>query len=42
LLATISVEVASALEILSLGRDRTFQQQVLTETKKLLIAYLQT
>ncbi len=41
LLATISVEVASALEILSLTRDRTFQQQVLTETKKLLIAYLQ-
>lgn len=41
LLATVSVEVASALEILSLTRDRHFQHQVLNETKKLLIAYLQ-
>lgn len=41
LLAAVSVEVASALEILSLTRDRNFQQQVLTETKKLLIGYLQ-
>ncbi|MBD2258211.1 TetR/AcrR family transcriptional regulator [Pseudanabaena sp. FACHB-2040] len=40
LLAAVCVEVASALEILSLTRDRTFQQQVLGETKKLLIAYL--
>lgn len=40
LLATVSVEVASALEILSLTRDRTFQQQILTATKELLIAYL--
>lgn len=41
LLATVSVEVASALEILSLTRDSHFQHQVLTETKKLLISYLQ-
>jgi AcrR family transcriptional regulator len=41
LIATISVEVACALDILALSRDRTFQHQVLTETKKLLIAYLQ-
>jgi AcrR family transcriptional regulator len=41
LLATVSVEVASTLEILSLTRDRQFQNQVLRETKKLLIAYLQ-
>lgn len=41
LLATISVEVASALDILALSRDRTFQHRVLAETKKLLIAYLQ-
>jgi len=40
LLATVSVEVASALEILSLTRDSNFQHQVLTETKKLLISYL--
>lgn len=40
LIATISVEVASALDILALSRDRAFQCQVLTETKKLLIAYL--
>ncbi|MBD2773930.1 TetR/AcrR family transcriptional regulator [Iningainema tapete] len=40
LLATVSVEVASAMEILSLTRDHHFQHQVLTETKKLLIAYL--
>lgn len=40
LIATISVEVASVLEILSLTRDRSFRQQVLRETKKLLIAYL--
>jgi AcrR family transcriptional regulator len=41
LIATVSVEVACALDILALSRDRTFQHQVLTETKKLLIAYLQ-
>jgi AcrR family transcriptional regulator len=41
LIATISVEVACALDILALSRDRSFQYQVLTETKKLLIAYLQ-
>jgi AcrR family transcriptional regulator len=41
LIATISVEVASTLDILALSGDGTFQQQVLTETKKLLIAYLQ-
>lgn len=40
LIATVSVEVASVLEILSLTRDRSFRQQVLVETKKLLIAYL--
>lgn len=40
LIATVSVEVASVLEILSLTRDRGFRQQVLVETKKLLIAYL--
>lgn len=40
LLATISVEVASTLDLLALSGDRTFQQQVLAETKKLLIAYL--
>lgn len=40
LLATISVEVASALDILALSRDLVFQHQVLAETKKLLIAYL--
>jgi AcrR family transcriptional regulator len=40
LLATISVEVASMLEIFSLSGDRTFQHQVLTETKKLLVVYL--
>jgi AcrR family transcriptional regulator len=40
LLATISVEVASLLEIFSLSGDRTFQHQVLTETKKLLVVYL--
>jgi AcrR family transcriptional regulator len=41
LIATVSVEVACALDILALSRDRAFQHQVLTETKKLLIAYLQ-
>jgi AcrR family transcriptional regulator len=40
LLATISVEVASMLEMLSLSGDRTFQHQVLNETKKLLVVYL--
>ncbi len=40
LIATISVEVACALDILAVSRDRTFQNQVLGETKKLLIAYL--
>ena len=40
LLATISVEVASTLDMLALSGDRNFQHQVLTETKKLLIAYL--
>ena len=41
LIATISVEVACTLDILALSGDRSFQYQVLTETKKLLIAYLQ-
>lgn len=41
LLAVVSVEVASALEILSLTGDRSFQQQILKETKQLLIAYLE-
>jgi AcrR family transcriptional regulator len=41
LIATVSVEVACALDMLALSRDRIFQHQVLTETKKLLIAYLQ-
>ncbi|BAY50689.1 TetR family transcriptional regulator protein (plasmid) [Scytonema sp. HK-05] len=41
LIATISVEVACTLDILALSRDRTFQNRVLAETKKLLIAYLQ-
>jgi AcrR family transcriptional regulator len=40
LLATISVEVASMLEIFSLSGDRTFQHKVLTETKKILVVYL--
>lgn len=40
LIATITVEVASVLDILALSRDRAFQHQVLVETKKLLIAYL--
>jgi AcrR family transcriptional regulator len=40
LAAAVSVEVASVLEILSLRSDRNFRQQVLVETKKLLIAYL--
>jgi AcrR family transcriptional regulator len=40
LIATISVEVACALDLLAVSRDRTFQHQVLGETKKLLIAYL--
>jgi AcrR family transcriptional regulator len=40
LLATISVEVASTLDMLALSGDRTFQYQVLAETKKLLIVYL--
>lgn len=40
LIATVSVEVASVLEILSLTRDQGFRQQVLVETKKLLIGYL--
>jgi AcrR family transcriptional regulator len=40
LIATVSVEVACALDILALSRDRAFQEQVLAETKSLLIAYL--
>ena len=40
LIATVSVEVACTLDILAVSRDRTFQHQVLGETKKLLIAYL--
>ncbi len=40
LIAIVSVEVGSVLEILSLTRDLSFRQQVLVETKKLLIAYL--
>lgn len=40
LIATVSVEVASVLEILSLTRNPSFRKQVLAETKKLLIAYL--
>lgn len=40
LVSTICVEVACTLDILAVSRDRTFQNQVLTETKKLLIAYL--
>ncbi len=40
LIATISVEVGWTLDILAVSRDRTFQGQVLSETKKLLIAYL--
>jgi AcrR family transcriptional regulator len=40
LLAIISVEVASSLDILALSGDRAFQYQVLAETKKLLVAYL--
>jgi AcrR family transcriptional regulator len=41
LLAIVSVEVASALDILALSGDQTFQHQVLAETKTLLVAYLQ-
>lgn len=40
LIATVCVEVASTLDLLALSGDRTFQERVLTETKKLLIAYL--
>jgi AcrR family transcriptional regulator len=40
LIATITVEVACTLDILAVSRDRTFQHEVLGETKKLLIAYL--
>ena len=40
LLATVCIEVASTLEILSLTRDSNFQHQVLAETKQLLISYL--
>ena len=40
LIATISVETACTLDILAVSRDQSFQQQVLEETKKLLIAYL--
>jgi AcrR family transcriptional regulator len=40
LIATISVEVACALDVLALSRDRDFRHQVLAETKQLLIAYL--
>jgi len=40
LLATVSVEAASTLEILSLTGDRQFQHQVLNETKQLLVRYL--
>ncbi len=40
LLAAVTVEVASALEIFSLTREGNFQQQVLAETKKMLILYL--
>jgi AcrR family transcriptional regulator len=40
LIAIIIVEVACTLDILAVSRDQTFQHQVLTETKKLLIAYL--
>ena len=40
LVATISVEVASALDLLALSRDRAFRSQVLLETEKLLIVYL--
>ncbi len=41
LIATISVEVACALDILALSGDRDFQHRVLAETKQLTIAYLQ-
>jgi AcrR family transcriptional regulator len=41
LIATISVEVACALDILALSGDRDFQHLVLAETKQLTIAYLQ-
>lgn len=40
LLATVSVEVASTLEILALSRDAAFQKQILDETKTVLFAYL--
>lgn len=41
LIATITVEIACALDVLAVSGDRIFQHQVLDETKKLLIAYLQ-
>jgi AcrR family transcriptional regulator len=41
LLATISVEVATSLDMLALSGDRQFQHQVLAEAKKLLVAYLE-
>jgi hypothetical protein len=40
LIAIVSVEVGSVLDLLSLTRDLRFRQQILIETKKLLIAYL--
>jgi AcrR family transcriptional regulator len=40
LIAIVSVEVGSVLDLLSLTRDLSFRQQILIETKKLLIAYL--
>jgi AcrR family transcriptional regulator len=41
LIATISVEIAWALDVLAVSGDQIFQHKVLAETKKLLIAYLQ-
>jgi AcrR family transcriptional regulator len=39
--AVISVEIANALQLLSLGQTNELRQQILTETKHVLLCYLQ-
>ncbi len=40
LVALISVEIAGALQLLSLAQDQQLQQQIVAETKQVLIRYL--
>lgn len=40
LIALISVEIAGALQLLSLAQDQQLQQQIVAETKQVLIRYL--